>query len=402
MRVLFAWEVGGNFGHVTQIVSIAEKLAAEGAEIFLVLKRPEAAAIFAKGFDYKVFQAPFRDNPGGEKAYIYSDALMACGYEDPKVLAGMVRSWRSLYDLIKPDALVVQAAPTAVLAGRDYDFPTITFGRGYDTPPVSSPLATTRYWEKPDKKFIKAREQATLSNINKAMGQLKLPKLKFMAELLQVDASYLCSIQEAEHYPNRKNQVYHGPFFSVDTGEEIQWKEDAEKRIFAYIRPEVVDSKSCFMALNCLPESYDIVVASPGMPRDRWETIQATYGRLRITDGPVRLDNLLPECDLVINNASAGTTSAILINGIPLVMLPSHLEQMMVAKAVERSGAGLAVYDRYTPDDAKSMIEQVLTDPKYAQKAKSIKEKYKDFTQEALASKISRDISELASKRKSA
>ncbi|MFL6206428.1 MAG: glycosyltransferase [Acidimicrobiales bacterium] len=57
---------------------------------------------------------------------------------------------------------------------------------------------------------------------------------------------------------------------------------------------------------------------------------------------------LLPRCDLVVSHAGSGTVLGALAIGLPQVCLPQGADQFLNARAVEASGAGLAV----PPSDA--------------------------------------------------
>ena len=100
MRVLFTWEVGKNYGHVTQIVDVAKALAARGAEIFVALQRPEALHDFIGDLDCHLLQAPHHPvtppRPGEKRRapLCYPDDLLPCGYDDPEIIAALVQCWR--------------------------------------------------------------------------------------------------------------------------------------------------------------------------------------------------------------------------------------------------------------------------------------------------------------------
>ncbi|MCL4781379.1 MAG: hypothetical protein KJ049_14415, partial [Gammaproteobacteria bacterium] len=138
MRVLIAWEMGRNFGHVTQIVPVAEALKRRGVEVGLALRNPAALGPFAGTGDFSVVQAPHispgRRQPGEvrPKILLYSDDLLACGYENPGVLARLIADWDELMGSFRPDALVAQSAPTALLATHGMPLRRFRLGRGYD------------------------------------------------------------------------------------------------------------------------------------------------------------------------------------------------------------------------------------------------------------------------------
>jgi len=52
---------------------------------------------------------------------------------------------------------------------------------------------------------------------------------------------------------------------------------------------------------------------------------------------------MLPQADMVICHASHQMTAQALLAAKPLLLLPTQVEQMLIARCVERMGAGVAV-----------------------------------------------------------
>ena len=399
MRVLFAWEVGKNYGHVTQIVDVAKVLAEQGAEIFMALQRPEALKNFAGDLEYRLLQAPYHPvgppKPGERRTVplCYPDDLLPCGYDDPDEIAALIQCWRSLYELAQPDVLVAQAAPTALLAARGMKFKTAALGRSYDMPPLTAPMPSLRYWEDTDKKTIVEHEARVLKNINEALSSLKLLRLKKFSEMLEVDAEFLCTFEELDHYPSRKGANYCGPFVKTDSGAKLDWNKGARKRIFAYIRLGTPAFAPAVNALLRLPADHDVIIAAPGIAA---ETVKkASKPNVRFADGPVRLDRLMKDCDLAVNHASAGICCALALAGVPMLMFPNHIEQLMFARAVGRAGLGRGMIGKLSENDILKTIGHILTEPQYKARAAALAKKYDDFDTGSLAERIAGDIAAL-------
>ncbi|MEM7650935.1 MAG: nucleotide disphospho-sugar-binding domain-containing protein, partial [Pseudomonadota bacterium] len=353
-------------------------------------------------FDYKLLQAPYHPPASAvskrRMSLLYSDDLMPCGYYDPDILAGLIRSWSDLYEMIEPDMLIAQAAPTAVLAAREHKFKTIMFGGGYDTPAKASPMPPLRYWEKQDAEELKRREAEALDVINTALKKLKRPKLKNYAQALDVDLRFLTTFEELDHYPNREEiegqkSEYLGGMFSVDKGERMSWNKGAKKRIFAYIRPDSGGFKPCIEALAKISNTSDIIIAAPGMPEAVRQQVEKPH--IRIVNGSVNLSSILDECDLGICHASQGIAYAFAIHGVPQLLLPSHIEQFMCAKAVGRQKLGRGVVGKFGPDKIIELVKVLLQDPQYTQAAKAFAEKYKKFKPVKIADRLSDEILDL-------
>lgn len=397
MKVLFAWEVGRNFGHVTQIAGIAAALAKKRAKIFMALQNPEGAAQFAQGFNYKLLQAPYKPvNPKrGHVPLNFAGDLIPCGYDKPETIAALVKCWRDMFDLAAPDVLVAQAAPTALLAARGRKIKTVQIGRGYDVPPLDTPMPAFSYWEPPPEDKLRAQETFVLDNINEALKSLKLKPLRNFSELLKTDTTYLSTLEELDHYKERPDARYYFPFFTNDSGETLSWRKSGNARILCYIRPGTAVFKAVVQALVNLPENYDIILAAPGLNMKDIEALNARP-HIRAIGKAVRLDRLLKRCDLGIHHGGGGFSSALLLSGVPALILPGHIEQLMSARAAGRTGAARGLAGKFGPEKVLNTIEHMLADPSFKEKAKAIAKKYKDTDPQAEAGKIATEIVKLS------
>lgn len=84
---------------------------------------------------------------------------------------------------------------------------------------------------------------------------------------------------------------------------------------------------------------------------------------------------LLPELDAVVCHSGLGTVSEALIHGIPLVVAPVAVDQMVVAKQVTNAGAAIEVaFADATPAELGTALETVLSEPGYLANARRIGE----------------------------
>jgi len=397
MRILFAWELGDNFGHVAKIAGVAEHLAERGAEIFLCLKTPAHGQVFARNARVRLLQAPFHhsaaESGGEERAVGATYAEMSRAYDSADNLTPLVQAWRSLYELIRPDGLVAEFAPTAQLAARGLGFPTAMLGTGYSLPPLTVPMRPMRYWRQHDPAELMKREGRVLGVVNETLARLQLPPLGAYREMLESDASFLCTFAELDHYPERGQATYYGPIFSTDTGREMEWRPGARKHILVYLRPGQPSFVTCIEILRRLPPDHDIVAALPGMPEAMRRQIETPS--LRVVGGPVRFDRLLPDCDLVINNGNAGTCAAMAWAGVPMLMLPMQVEQGMMAQAAMRAGLGLLADAKLAAPELGAMLHRLLSEPGFKAKAKAFAQKYADFEPGQVTRRVADEIEAL-------
>lgn len=89
--------------------------------------------------------------------------------------------------------------------------------------------------------------------------------------------------------------------------------------------------------------------------------------------------NLLPHVDVMITNGGFGGVQSALACGIPLVVAGGTEEKMEVAARVEYAGVGINLRkQRPSASEIKQAVQQVLTDPRYKQRAQTLQQ---DFAQ---------------------
>ncbi len=73
---------------------------------------------------------------------------------------------------------------------------------------------------------------------------------------------------------------------------------------------------------------------------------------------------LMPLASVLVGHGGHGTTLQALAHDLPMVLMPMHpmLDQPMVARSVERAGAGRVVRKKATADDLRPLIASLLAD----------------------------------------
>jgi UDP:flavonoid glycosyltransferase YjiC (YdhE family) len=393
MRLLFAWEMGHNYGHATQIAALARSFAArKKTEIFLAFKSPDGAVSFANDFPCRILQAPYHPiRPGKNlQSETYAEGLLPCGYARADDLHPLIECWRTMYDLIKPDALIAQAAPTALLAARGHGFKKFSFGRSFDVPPLSTPMRPFQYWKKHDEKLFARSEQKITQTINESLKRAGMKPVASFKDAIESDGDFLCAFKDLDHYPERGNTKYYGPFFESEKGAEVKWRKGAKHRIFAYLQPGHPIFKVALRALQSLPENYDVILAAPNIPEEARQKSETKF--LRIIPGAVRLKSILKDCDIAIQHGGGGLASALALAGVPALTLPLHIEQVMSARAIGRAKLGLGLMGQITPADIVKKIDVLISDPQYKSAALAFAKKYADYDPSKTANEIAKII----------
>lgn len=381
-HILFAWELGENYGHASKIIEVAKALG-DRARISVAARVPAAVRAMAGELDIKIGPAPHvpYQTPGdpSEIAFGYSDNLNHLGWGSTASLLRLFEDWRAVFVREAPDILVSQAAPTALLAARGARFAVTTLGSGFDSPPRAHPMPPFIHWAKDDaarrSKTIAAREIEILERANQVLAMNDGPPLSAVSDVLRVDHSYLAAFPELDQYgPRRQFEPDHPPYlgqlFTTSQGARKSWpKASTRKRILAYIRPNKQSAEAALHGLVQLGPKHDILLAAPGVSRE-FAHILRDAG-IDVTDGPLRLDGLLEEADIGISHASTGIAAAFLIAGIPQLGLPNHAEQAMVAYAISSGKFGLGLGGAFTQEHFVDHVGRLIDNAEIAQSTKA-------------------------------
>lgn len=382
-HILFAWELGANYGHASNIAEVGRRLI-EHARVTVVAKDPVSFRQIAPDLDVTLLQAPRaqpRPPPAPDDFGVsYADDLRHVGWDDGAELAALVETWNGLLDMARPDLVAFQAAPTAALACHGRDVKRAFFGYGYDLPPRVDPLPPFFHWSDQAQDAVAAKERAVLETANAALSALGRPRMDRFQDMLAVDGYLIGSFPEIDPYGPRTQfgedrPTYYGQLSTTNVGQELDWRADSGKRLFAYLRPTHDSTKLALEALPRLPPEWDCILSIPGAPAD----VQAKASRpnIRIVDGPARLDRLLKDCDICMSHSGNGVVAAFLAAGVPQVVLPTQAEQVMTARALAQNQLSIGLVGQFGATEIVNAIQRIASLPQMRQKARAVAKRLK-------------------------
>ena len=367
-HVVMCWELGGDLGHVARMRPLAESLHARGHRVSFIVREALAAGRLLDPAHYAWLQAPLQPDAVPQvyaPTLNFTQIMHNVGFHDHRAIVGRMRAWRNLFDALKPDLLVFDHSPTALLAARGLPVKRILLGTGFGIPPAVAPLPP--FETDTATSALEASEQEIMERINTALKVFGVERLRRIADIYQADASLLFTFKELDHYPQRQNGDYWGPP-AQGSGERPAWPEGAGKRVFAYLKP--------FKTLPSLLETLAQAGHSTLIYMSRHGGAPPTgTGRLRYSTAPVDLMQAVKESDLIICHSGHGTISTALLGGKPLLLLPLNIEQRMLAARVAGMGAGLAA-PALAPEGMREKFQRLLTEPSYTAAARAFAERY--------------------------
>ncbi len=394
-RILFAWELGGELGHVLACATLANTLALRGHHITLALRELAPLRFLPDASGYDAFQAPrmARETPVADRPVSYPEILLGCGYREPRDLVELVRGWDALLSQSRPDLVVADYAPTALLATRIRGIRRVTYGSGFYTPPPLSPIPPYRFDEAVDPARLKGAEDAVHACVNAALAQLGAAPLAHLADLFMADEHFLCTFPELDHYGERPAAGYWGPRHRFDRGIDVAWPAGNGKRIFVYVKTSMPRLDALIDLLAAGP--HRVVAFIPGLDRARRDRLAA---RTRLVpERPVRLDSLMRDCDAVACHGGE-MAAGILLAGVPEILFPMHYEQYLTARRLEQVGSAAWLAGQAPVERMRDAFTAVLGNPRYASAAKAFARRYAAFSPAEQRRRIAARIDDILSR----
>ncbi len=367
-RVLFCWELGNGLAYMESLTLIAHAVGKAGHEVHFAARNLTHAERLL-GDRIPFYQAPTHVTPPRlvmRRPMTFADLLINLGFGNPAMVAGRVRAWRRLFELVQPDIVRCTHAPGALLAARGTGIRSIATGIGFLMPPARSPLPLLRTWIKEaDPRRMAAREQALLDSMNQGLTALVAPKLANVGALYgEADIRTLSTYPELDDYGPRDDVRYVGNF-QPGMGAPPVWPDVPGKRIFAYLDP----GKSTPVLLKALAATGQPVLAYlPHAPEDLVK--QYASGNLRLTDRPLDLAKTAALCDVGVSHGGHNIVGSLLAAGKPQLLVPNMFPEYVTAGKVLGLGAGLVC--RWDEADISGKLTRLLLEGDFSEHAKVI------------------------------
>jgi UDP:flavonoid glycosyltransferase YjiC (YdhE family) len=383
-RILLTWELGGALGHLMSLRPLAIGFLERGHEVFLAARDLSRVRTAFAELNVTLLQAPSNTNRSHAiPVATYADLLLHIGFADANALACHVDAWQTIFKLIKPDLIVCDHSPTALLAARGDDFVVTTAGTGFFCPVDEAPLRLLRPLPPEIQPLLQKNEKFLLETMNRDLQRRSLPPFERAAQLYHDRKIYhfLLTFEELDHFTGRRDAKYWGTWPFGIGGKPFE-RPATGACVFAYLKP--------FPALMNVLEDlstapFHTVAYVDSLKEADRQRLQSD--RLTLPAEPINIAQAAAACDLALTNATHGTCIAMLLQGKPLVHAPHFLEQNLFAAATERLGASLTI-DTSDKRGARRAVEQVLTHPQYRASAACFSLRYSGTRFDQVADQI--------------
>lgn len=391
-RIAYAWEFGAGLGHIGAFLPMARALRERGHTVEWIVAQVSTTARLVAREDFSWLQAPVaQETPRGGPPLTYADILLRFGYGNPTDLLGLVEAWRRLFLMTDAELVMVDHGPTALLAARTLNLPAVLFSSGFCVPPRQVPTPNMRPWVPLPPDQLMAIEREALASINAVLAHYGSAPIDGVARLFDVAEDTLLGFPELDHYAERGAARYWGNLPDAGVGAPPPWPALPGRRLFAYLRKDCVHHEKVLAALVALGQPT--VIFFPDAPAQTLERFAAPS--LVFCRTPLDLEQTAATADAAVTYASLATTTRFLLAGKPLLLLPFHLEQYLMARRVEEMGAGLLADPERPADDLPQKLERIVFDPVFAGNAAAFAAKYAAFPQAVVVGNLARRIEEI-------
>jgi rhamnosyltransferase subunit B len=361
--VLLGWELGANQGHIVRLTAIAEALRRRGVVPVLVAQRLD---IVAPGPWESVWQAPvwpglLRTAAGAKpgRSGTLGDILGELGLDRAETSRGIVTGWDALLAAVQPAAVVADFAPLLLTAARGR-IPTLAVGTGFTLPPAEldrfpllSPDSASAIEEG-------ALLQACAEGL-RAAGREAPPSLP---GLFAADVARPGVFPAFDPYAGVRSGSLSPPF----TGGDPPRSAGEGREVFVYMTEDAPGAARLREGL--IRSGLPVRGHFAGLPRAEARTL--SDAGVRVEPTPVPLAEIVRSARLVVSHGGLGLTSALLLAGVPQIIVHYDLEKHLNGGAVRKLGVGASIaLGRLDPEAFAEDLRTAFASPSLAATAQA-------------------------------
>jgi hypothetical protein len=357
MRALLAYESGYGLGHVNRLADVARRLRPCGFESALATYRLDDADRFADSFD-AVLQAPVWPSFfGSQKSLLsvagpsFATALVNLGFREARHVAANQRAWAELFDACKPDVVIADFAPGAILAAKGRCL-SVQIGGPFYTPAMDGEKFPPFLGEEATDGEV---EIEISSAIDTAMARLGRTPPAALSEAVIADQSLPMGFAEFDpHLPYRKETL-----LAPDMLASSSFRRERGDSIFAYI-PEWLQHNDVLMASLCAL-GLPVRLFMPNIPDGLAEGL--TGRNVSLATVPFSTDELARSARVFLHHGGLGSSQIGLVAGVPQVSVESDMEKIVNGRALTTLGVGRSLrHDRLTLPRLRDTVTALYED----------------------------------------
>ncbi len=338
-RVLIAWEFGAGRTHALHVLGVARHLRDAGVECLAALYEPsmgtQFAAIGVPVVQTYVWPGRRRLAAGWREGEVRSlgDVLVHLGTTLPGAVRAALTHYDGLFDLFRPDAVLAENAPGALLAARGR-VPAVAFGTNATLPPIRD----GRFALRPDARGEAAvfDENEIRDALNTELGLAGRPPLPSLPDLLPGTRVFPFGPPAFDTYGHVRPVPALPPYLPDF---QVPSRPERGEGVFAYLHAL---AQSCEGVLQGLGEAGRATILHlPGILPAAREALAAA-GAIQVRDEALPLPWILSAPRCVVHHGGLQLTTACLAAGRPQVILAKELDNEISGRFVAERGLGFA------------------------------------------------------------
>ena len=437
-RIVCTWELGAHLGHLSRFPSLANVLHQHGHDLDFIFRELDSANnIFGNNPPYRFFQAPFFTHKvsTSRNPLTYSEILQCNGYSNSDSLLYLIKAWKTLFELIKPDLILHDYSPTALLAGREMDIPHVQLGTGFFIQPFESPMPCITSGQTISLEQRQQADNQVLEVINKTLSIENMSPIAHIYEIFSNAQQWLTTYPELDIFPNRKKpnrktlnknkEQYVGILTAMGMGTPPNWqstntsnnqagnsqasnrqtnnkhsnkhtsnrankqthnngnKTTAHKdnyltnktRIFVYLKASYQQLPAFLETLTHF--NVDARLYIPNVPQELIEKYQCPH--IQFSHAPYDIDAMLKSCDLTVCHAGHNTVACSLLAAKPLLLIPQYTEQLEITKKVIEHGYGASISANSDANLIHKALQSLIQNKQYQNNCQTFANRHSDM-----------------------
>ncbi len=387
-NICCAWELGGGMGHVHALSILGSALEGAGHNVSYILQDKNAILHFLDLDEKTVFTAPHwvmqKDNKLPWPIVNYTEILIHRGYFKEEVLYELCRRWRNLLISNQVDLLIVDHAPTAILAAYTLGIKCISIGISFCSPQRTTPFPVFRDNIARSSERLLLEEENLLINVNKVLKKFNATPFENLKDLfVTLKKDLITTFPELDAYTQRTNGEYVGPILQNHSSspDSTVWSNKYTKRFFIYLKKD-------FKYLEFLIGELSKIEVDMVLYIEGYDNNNANHENMYFSDTPINIDNIIKDVDGVVCHAGHGLVIESLLEGKPLVLIPLVMEQGLTSQRVEKMKAGIGITTNDFKEKIQSTLKDISDDKTYKNNAEIFSKKYKSYNRHDVLQKL--------------
>lgn len=387
-RVLISWELGGGMGHLMPLRSIIRDLVKSGVRTYLLTRDIDLSRRLFARLECEIVECPTLPQSCilPTRASVFADVLTANGFAQKDELAIRFRKWCDTIIGLRPDFVLCDHSPSALMVSRNFGLPAAPIGTGFCCPPDQDILPNWRPWLNESASELVFREHKVVEAINEVM--LPGTGIDRIGQLYSECATnFLMSYVELDHFPDREFGTYRGTV-SNEEGKPPVWPCNKGRKVFAYLK----NTPGLEAILACLDGAgFSSIVCISRLSADEANGLNRRFRNVDICSDSISLPHALSECDFAVHHGTHGVASSTLLAGKPAAVFPIALEQRITGVRIYQLRAG-QMGNPCSHESVCATISAVASDQALVIGAQAFAAKYSNFNRDQVSTRIAAEI----------